>query len=69
MCIYMGVRKFGQYIYPNQKIEPFTYFLLQKGVYDKPGLQYVTVVFSDHTHLLFYIFALTVFRIHQSLNS
>ena len=52
----MGVRKFGQFIYPNQKIEPFVYILLQKGVYDKPGLQYVTVVFPDHAHLLFFIY-------------
>ena len=34
MCIYMGVRKFGQFIYPNQKIGPFIYFLFKKGSYN-----------------------------------
>ena len=29
--MYMGVRKFGQFMYKNQKIRPFIYFLFKKG--------------------------------------
>ena len=38
MCIYMGVRNFGPFIYRNQKIVPFIYFCFKKvGVYHIPG--------------------------------
>ena len=33
MCIYMGVRKSGPFVYRNQKIGPFIYFLFKKGIH------------------------------------